>query len=134
MAEVETVRALFSDKEHRIAERGFSSLHKAVLQLELCDLGEKISTHKSELDRKDANGYTALAWAARRGDNKATHLLVQAGANVLSQNHSGESALHYAARYSDTEVVKVLLEAGANTRQVNRERLSPLHFAAESQQ
>ena len=126
------MRALFSDKDDKVSDRGFSPLHKAVLQLELSDLGEKIKTHKSEIDDKDVDGYTALVWASRRGNGKAIQFLVHAGADVLSPTHSGESALHYAARYSNIQAVKALLEAGADTRQVNREGLSPLHFAAES--
>ena len=106
---------------------GFSTLHKAVLQLDCHDLQAEIKSHHGEIDGTDKNGNTALKWAAGRGDNQAVSLLLKAGANVNAQDYFGTSALHEAARMSHLQTVKILLEAKADPQQVNIYGFSVLH-------
>ncbi|XP_047101844.1 BTB/POZ and MATH domain-containing protein 3-like [Schistocerca piceifrons] len=82
-------------------------------------------------------GWTALHWAARRGDVEAARLLVGAGAAVDARTDGGWTPLHVAACYSRAEVAAALLVAGADrgattgggrtaldiARQYNRRRL-----------
>ena len=123
---------MFPDGKNLIDDRGFSNLHRAILKLEHGDLNQQIKTYKSMINDIDVNGYTALIWASRRGDQDAINILVEAGADVNIQNNSGFSALHYAAEFCTLESVKVLLKAGSDIHQVGQWGDSVLHCAARS--
>ncbi|XP_047101735.1 FYVE zinc finger domain protein UPA1-like [Schistocerca piceifrons] len=59
-------------------------------------------------------GWTALHWAAWRGDVEAARLLVGAGAAVDARDDCGWTPLHYAALNGYAEVAAALLVAGAD--------------------
>ncbi|XP_047101093.1 uncharacterized protein LOC124719939 [Schistocerca piceifrons] len=59
-------------------------------------------------------GWTALHWAAARGDVEAARLLVGAGAAVDARDDYGWTPLHHAALNGRAEVAAALLVAGAD--------------------
>ena len=126
-----SLRALFPGDTDLIEDRGFSKLHKAILNLECVDLKQQIGTYTSILNSIDANGYTAIMWAARRGDFDALEVLVKARAHINSQDKRTVSALQLAAKHSDLQSVKLLLEAGANSNHVDAEGYTALHSAVQ---
>lgn len=70
----------------------------------------------AQLELTDANGWTALTWAAFKGGCAATvRILIAAGANVTVSSKSYETPLILAANAGHAEVVHELLSAGAGT-------------------
>ena len=129
---LDPLRNLFPETEDFIEKRGFSNIHKAVLKVGCRNLEEDVIAHQSTIDNTDADGSTALMWAARRGNSHALNLLVQANATINSQNRFGNSALHYAAKYSDLQSVQILIKASANIHSVDSFGFTALHYAGLS--
>jgi uncharacterized protein len=69
-----------------------------------------------DIEKRDWDGHTPLAWAAIRGHADVVRFLAEAGADVNAHNHAGETPLILAAREGRTEVLKVLREQGADIR------------------
>src|SRR5262245_13077610 len=62
----------------------------------------------------EADGTTALIWAAYRHDAEMVDLLLHAGADVKAANEYGATALYAAAASTDAAVIEKLLAAGAD--------------------
>ncbi|XP_047100801.1 ankyrin repeat domain-containing protein 65-like [Schistocerca piceifrons] len=68
----------------------------------------------ADVGARGGRGWTALHWAADRGDVEAARLLVGAGAAVDARDSWGWTPLHYAAVNGRAEVAAALLVAGAD--------------------
>ena len=79
-----------------------------------------------------ADGMTALHWAAARGDVQSVRTLVFAGARLEANTRNGNyTPLHLAAQAGRGAAVRALLEAGANPNvATNTGGATPLHMAA----
>jgi ankyrin repeat protein len=79
-----------------------------------------------------ADGMTALHWAAARGDAQSVRTLVFAGARLEAATRNGNyTPLHLAAQAGRGATVRALLEAGANPNAAtNTGGATPLHMAA----
>lgn len=79
-----------------------------------------------------ADGMTALHWAAARGDVQSVKVLVFAGARLEAATRNGNyTPLHLAAQAGRGAAVRALLEAGANANvTTNTGGATPLHMAA----
>ena len=62
----------------------------------------------------DAEGMTALHWAAHWDDLETARLLLRAGANAKAANRYGVTPLHEAATVGNAAMVEALLKAGAD--------------------
>jgi len=69
---------------------------------------------KVDVNAAQADGATALAWAAHWNDLETADLLIRAGANVNAANVYGVTPLFLACRNRSAAMVTKLLEAGAN--------------------
>jgi len=69
---------------------------------------------KAAVSAPEADGTTALHWAARADDAMTARLLVAAGANANAVNRYGVTPLSLAANNASAELVDVLLKAGAD--------------------
>jgi ankyrin repeat protein len=69
---------------------------------------------RADVNAAQADGTTALHWAAYNDDAEMAGLLVKAGANVNSLNHYGAAPLAQACQNGSAVIVKLLLDAGAN--------------------
>jgi ankyrin repeat protein len=79
-----------------------------------------------DVNTAQADGMTALHWAASRGDTSAVRMLVAAGARIEVHTRNGSyTPLHMAAREGRATAAKVLLASGANVN-------APLHFASSN--
>ena len=68
---------------------------------------------KVDVNAQQANGATALHWAAYRRDAESTAALIRAGANVNLKNNYGVTPLALAAQQGNPAVLDLLLKAGA---------------------
>jgi ankyrin repeat protein len=88
---------------------------------------------KANLNQPDADGATALHWAAYRDDLESVDLLVTAGANVNAANDLGATPL-WNASTNGVAVAKRLLDAGANPNLALLAGETPLIAAARAGQ
>jgi ankyrin repeat protein len=87
---------------------------------------------RADVKRADAEGMTALHWAAHWGDLPLVRSLLAAGADVNAANRFGVTALHEAATVGQAEIVSALLKAGAKPNAAYGEGETPLMLASRS--
>ncbi len=79
------------------------------------------------------DGFTALHWAAKRGDAELAGVLISAGADLRAMTRLGShQPLHVAAAAGEAAVAEVLLSAGAPASAPTSTGARPLHLAAAS--
>lgn len=120
---------MFNDEEY-FDSRQFPPLHKIVLGLNGADLACQLELTASRINDRDADGRTALSWAAARGDEQAVSLLLQAKANPNIAGHDGRMPLHWAANSSNSRIIEILLKYKANTDPRDLWNRTPIHYAA----
>ena len=81
---------------------------------------------------RDADGTTALHWAAHAADAQLVHDLLNAGADVRAQNDYGATPMSAAAEIGATSVMKELLEAHADVESPNSESQTALMLVART--
>jgi len=69
---------------------------------------------KTDVNLAEADGTTALHWAAHRGDNDLLAMLLAAGAKPDTANDYGVTPLWLACTNQNADMVQTLLKAGAN--------------------
>ena len=88
------------------------------------------------IDEKDADGRTALSWAATRGDLRSVTLLLQYGADPDVASIRGQTPLHWASQnhsQESLEVLQALLDAGSNVNQTDYWKRTALIYASCNQ-
>jgi len=87
---------------------------------------------KADVNATQADGATAIQWAAYRNDLELADALIGAGANVKLANRDGATALSLASINGSAPMIQKLLQAGAdpNERQPNGE--TPLMLASRN--
>jgi hypothetical protein len=81
----------------------------------------------ASLDRPDADGCTAIFYAA--GNEHVLKLLLSKGADVNVSSNNGNTALHYAAAGNSANSCSMLIHHGANLIAVNANALTPRMLA-----
>lgn len=79
---------------------------------------------------EDAQGFTPLQAAAKKGDEKIVKLLLGKKADINQADAKGRTPLYYAAQNGYTSMVKLLINKGANISSSDEHELTPLHMAA----
>lgn len=79
-----------------------------------------------------ADGATALHWAAYHGDAELTRQLLEAGADPAAVNRNGSTPLWLAANRGDAAVITALLQGGADANEALPLGRRPLMLAARS--
>src|SRR5229473_5716223 len=85
----------------------------AVRNRDLAAIQSLIKQHV-DINAAQADGTTALAWAANRDDLDTADLLIHGGANVNAANDYGVSPLTLACTNRNAPMVEKLLKVGAN--------------------
>jgi uncharacterized protein len=87
---------------------------------------------KSDPNAAEADGTTALHWAAYRDDLEIADLLLKAGAKASAANDLGATPLWNASQNGSRAMVKKLLDAGANPNAALLAGETPVMVAARS--
>jgi ankyrin repeat protein len=69
---------------------------------------------KSDVNAAQADGTTALDWAARWNDLETAGLLIRAGADAGTTNHDGATPMFLASQNGSAPMIELLLKAVAN--------------------
>jgi ankyrin repeat protein len=86
----------------------------------------------ADVNGAQADGLTALHWAAMNDSREIVDLLLYAGATVRPLTRvGGYTPLHLAARAGHTEVVQALIDGGADPNEWTATGVTSLHFAAQ---
>ncbi|MCJ1342207.1 hypothetical protein MMC31_000387 [Peltigera leucophlebia] len=111
------IRALFPNSISVDEKRKFTRIHKTVLRILHLDLEKQLFHNRSTIDDEDADGKTALSWAAARGDSKSVETLLRYGASPHIPDRIGQGPLRQSIKAHDASCTKLLLAYGAQ-RQV----------------
>jgi serine/threonine-protein phosphatase 6 regulatory ankyrin repeat subunit B len=87
---------------------------------------------KADVNLAQADGATAIQWAAYRNDLDIADLLIAAGADVKQPNHDGATALRLASINGSAGMIQKLLKAGADVNEVSPNGETPLMFASRN--
>ena len=96
------------------------------------DAVKKQLTAGANVNAPEADGTSALLWAAYQSSPELVQLLLKAGADVNAANSFGVTPLLQSARYGDAATMTVLLKAGADIKKAEREGETPLMAAARA--
>ena len=121
--------SMFDDSDY-FDSRQFPPFHKIVLGLNGANLACQLELTGSQINDRDADGRTALSWAAARGDQQTVLKLLQAKANPNITGNDGRTSLHWAANSSNPQSVKTLLEYRADPEARDLWYRTPIHYAA----
>lgn len=87
---------------------------------------------KADVNAAEADGSTALLWAAHLDDAELVAQLLRAGANPNVKNQLDSTPLAEAAFNANTEIVKLLLDAGADPNAAGPDGQTPLMLIART--
>ena len=87
---------------------------------------------KANVNAPQADGATALHWAAYRNDVTIADTLIAAGANANARTREGASPLSLAAINGSAPMIEQLLKAGADPNETGPHGETPLMFVARN--
>ncbi|MEE9163144.1 MAG: ankyrin repeat domain-containing protein [Candidatus Neomarinimicrobiota bacterium] len=87
---------------------------------------------QADVNAPQADGTTALHWAAHRDDLETAKLLISAGADLDAANHYGVTPLSLACTNGNAAMVERLLKAGANANAVQQTGETAIMTASRS--
>ena len=87
---------------------------------------------KADVNAAQADGATAIHWAAYRNDPELADILIAAGANVKTPNREGATPLYLASLEGNPVMIEKLLKAGADPNERGLHGETPLMLAARN--
>jgi ankyrin repeat protein len=92
----------------------------------------KLIAAGTDVNAPEADGTSALLWAAHQSSPDLVQLLLKAGADANVANEFGVTPLLEASRYGDADTIRALLDGGADLAAAVREGETPLMAAARA--
>jgi ankyrin repeat protein len=92
----------------------------------------KLIAAGSDVNAPEADGTSALLWAAHQSSPELVELLLEAGADPNVPNNFGVTPLLEASRYGDAATIAALLDGGADIEAAGRDGETPLMAAARA--
>jgi len=111
---VPEIRKLFPSISDLQDRRAFTTLHQIVVGLVHMNLERELQRDCSTINQLDADGRTALNWAASRGDAHAVEVLLRYGATTKCPDRIGQGPLRSSLKASDPTCLRLLLKVGAD--------------------
>jgi uncharacterized protein len=108
-----------------------SRLIDAVKRQDVAAVRSQLAAH-ADLRATDADGSTALHWAAQRNDPQLVDMLLTAGADAKAATRYHITPLYFACLNGNTAIVERLLKAGADPNSTSHEGQTMLMTAALS--
>src|SRR5690242_1280247 len=93
---------------------------------------DMIAKKSADVNAAEADGSTALLWAANLNDTEIATRLLKAGANPNARNQLGSTPLSEAAFNANTEMIRALLDAGADPNPTGPDGQMPLMLIART--
>ena len=87
---------------------------------------------KADVNAPQADGATAIQWAAYKNDLDMADLLIGAGANVKTPNREGATPLYLASINGSAAMIEKLLKAGADPNERGPQGETPLMLASRN--
>jgi uncharacterized protein len=87
---------------------------------------------KADVNAPQADGATAIEWAAYKDDLEMADLLISAGASVKTPNREGATPLYLACINGSAAMISRLLKAGADSNERGPQGETPLMLAARN--
>jgi ankyrin repeat protein len=87
---------------------------------------------KADINAPQADGATALQWAAYKNDLEMADLLIAAGADAKARSREGATALYLAGINGSPAMIEKLLKAGADPNELGPQGEYPLMLAARN--
>src|SRR5262245_16515164 len=106
-----------------------ATLIDVVCQQDAQALRALLKQPRVDVNAPQADGTTALMWAAHAGDVEKVDLLIQAGAKVNAANDYGVTPLGLACENASLPLAERLLAAGANVNAAEKNGKTPLMIA-----
>ncbi len=107
-----------------------SSVLDAAMRGDLAALKERVRSG-GDVNAAQGDGFTALHWAAKLGNEEIARVLIAAGADVRATTRIGNHMpLHVAAAAGQAGVAEALLGGGAPIAPATATGALPIHFAA----
>jgi ankyrin repeat protein len=107
-----------------------ASITEAIKSAQRSAALELIAKKSADVNAAEADGSTALLWAANLNDADLVSRLLKAGANPNVHNLLGSTPLAEAAINSNTEIIQALVEAGADPNTAGPDGQTPLMIIA----
>ena len=105
------------------------------LFLKACQNGQKsvvitfLKKGGINVDKRDANGFTPLHHACKKGARDIVKLLIENSADVNMMSNTSITPLHFAASTGNQEILTCLLDAGADINATDKEGKSVLIYS-----
>ena len=93
---------------------------------------DMIAKKSADVNAAEADGSTALLWAANMNDADLVSRLLRAGANAKVRNLLDSTPLAEAAFNANTEIMKALIDAGADPNATGADGQTPLMLVART--
>jgi ankyrin repeat protein len=87
---------------------------------------------KADVNAPQADGATALQWAAYKNDLEMADLLISAGAKADARSREGATALYLAGVNGSAPMIEKLIKAGASPNELGPQGETPLMLAARN--
>jgi ankyrin repeat protein len=87
---------------------------------------------KGDVNAVQADGATAIQWAAYRDDLEMADVLIAAGADIKLANREGATPLYLASLHGSAPMIEKLVKAGADPNALGPEGETPLMLAART--
>ena len=87
---------------------------------------------KADVNAAQADGATAIQWAAYRDDLEMADALIAAGANINLANREGATPMYLASQHGSAPMIEKLLQAGADANALGPGGETPLMLAART--
>ncbi len=87
---------------------------------------------KADVNAAQADGATAIQWAAYRDDLEMADALIAAGANIQLANREGATPMYLASEHGSAPMIAKLLQAGADANALGPGGETPLMLVART--